>query len=482
MSNMKQKVLSGLFWRYGERICAQGVSFIVGIILARLLSPDDYGMLSLLTVFITITNTIITCGFGTALVRKKGADEKDFSTVFYFNTALSVIAYIILFFVAPLIADFYKMPAMIPAFRVLALSLVIGAVNTIQHAYVQKSMRFKNFFFSTIVGTIISAVVGITMAYKGFGVWALIAQHLTNQVIDTLVLWFTVKWRPMLVFSVERLKDLFGFGSRMLVSSILDTVYKNMYSLIIGKFYDAKSVGFYNRGKQWPHLVINNIDGSINQVLLPAYAEVQEDKKALKAMMRRAITLSTYLIFPAMVGLAAVAKPLTLLVIGEKWLPSVPFIQFCCFTYALWPIHTANLQAIKAVGRSDLFLRLEIIKKCIGITLLVVSIPFGLYAMMFGSCISSVFSSFLNASPNKKLFNYSYFEQIKDLLPTIGISLIMGVAVWALSALKINLFALLAIQVITGVAVYFALSYLFRLEAFTYILKNIKEFVNKKRG
>jgi len=286
----------------------------------------------------------------------------------------------------------------------------------------------------------------------------------------------------MLVFSVERLKDLFGFGSRMLVSSILDTVYKNMYSLIIGKFYDAKSVGFYNRGKQWPHLVINNIDGSINQVLLPAYAEVQEDKKALKAMMRRAITLSTYLIFPAMVGLAAVAKPLTLLVIGEKWLPSVPFIQFCCFTYALWPIHTANLQAIKAVGRSDLFLRLEIIKKSIGITLLVVSIPFGLYAMMFGSCISSVFSSFLNASPNKKLFNYSYFEQIKDLLPTIGISLIMGVAVWALSALKINLFALLAIQVITGVAVYFALSYLFRLEAFTYIHKNIKEFVNKKRG
>lgn len=481
MSNMKQKVISGLIWRYGERMCAQGVSFIVGIILARLLSPDDYGVLALLTVFITITNTVVTGGFATALIQKKNADGKDFSTVFYFNGIVSLIAYVILFFAAPFISNFYNSPMMIPAFRVLSLSVIIGAVNTIQHAYVQKTMRFKNFFVSTLVGTIVSAVVGISMAYAGFGVWALITQYLTSLLINTVVLWFTAKWRPILAFSFERLKGLFGFGSKMLCTSIIDTVYKNMYSLVIGKYYDAQSVGFYNRGKQWPNLIISNIDGSINQVLLPAYSQIQDNKKALKTMMRRAITLSTYLIFPAMVGLAAVARPLTIIAIGEKWLPSVPYIQFCCFTFALWPIHTANLQAIKAVGRSDLFLKLEIIKKAIGIATLVATIPFGLYAMMVGRCIDSVISSFLNASPNKKLFNYSYFEQIKDLLPTIIISLIMGAVVWALSLININLFLLLVIQVLVGVVIYFGLSYLFKLEAFLYLLRYFKQIISKNK-
>ncbi len=485
-NNMKQKVLSGLVWRYGERVCAQGVSFIVGLILARLLSPEDYGVLALLTIFITISNVIITGGFGAALVQKKNADQKDFSTIFYFNTALSIVVYICLFFVAPYIAKFYKAPLMIPTFRVLALSVVIGAVNTIQHAYVQKSMRFKNFFFSTIIGTVISAFVGIIMAYKGFGVWALIAQHLTNQIIDTCVLWFTVRWRPTLEFSLERWKGLFSFGWKMLCTSIIGAVYNNIYSLTIGKTYDANTVGYYNRGKQWPNMIIVNIDSSINQVLLPAYSQVQDNKKMLKAMMRRAITTSTYLIIPAMVGLAVVAKPLTIIAIGEKWLPSVPFIRFCCFTFAFWPIHTANLQAIKAVGRSDLFLKMEIIKKIIGITTLIITLPFGIYVMMVGSCFIAVISSIINTFPNKKLFGYSYLEQMKDILPSIIASVIMGAVVLLIGCIDINIYLMLVVQVLVGVIVYFGVSYLMKIEALNYILINAKQILvskfSKKKG
>lgn len=471
-----RKVLSNLFWRFSERTAAQGVSFIVSIVLARLLTPEDYGLIGLITVFISIATIFVSSGFGNALIQKENTTQTDFSSVFYFGILMGIIMYIILFFTAPFIADFYNEPLLILVIRVLSLSLIIAGINSVQQAYVSKTMQFKRFFYSTIIGTVISAIIGIYMAYKGFGVWALIAQNLSNQIIDTCVLWFTVKWRPTFEFSFSEMKKMFDYGWKLLFSSLLDTVYNNLYSLVIGKFYSAKDLGYYNRGRNIPNMVITNINGSIQSVIFPALSNCQGDKVRLKAMVRRSIMTSTYLIMPAMIGLAAVAEPLTILLLTEKWLPSVPFMQFSCFILAFWPIHTANLQAINAVGRSDIFLKLEIIKKIIGFTIMVVSIPFGLYVMMIGNCFSAVVSSILNASPNRKLLNYGYREQIKDILPALLLSLFMGgvVLLWTFTDLS-NILILIC-QVVTGVIVYFIGSKLLKLESYTYIINMIKSF------
>lgn len=473
---LKKNVISSLFWRFSERTAAQGVSFIVSVILARLLTPEDYGLIGLITVFISIATVFISSGFGNALIQKENATQTDFSSVFYFSIFMGVAIYVVLFFTAPFIAVFYNEPLLIPVIRVLSLSLIIAGINSVQQAYVSRTMQFKRFFYSTIIGTVISAFIGIFMAYKGFGVWALIAQNLSNQIIDTCVLWFTVKWRPTFEFSFSEMKKMFDYGWKLLFSSLLDTVYNNLYSLVIGKVYSAKDLGYYNRGRNIPNLVITNINGSIQSVMFPAFSNCQGDKVRLKAMVRRSIMTSTYLIMPAMIGLAAVAEPLTILLLTDKWLPSVPFMQFSCFILAFWPIHTANLQAINAVGRSDIFLKLEIIKKIIGFSIMIISIPFGLYTMMIGNCFSAVVSSILNASPNRKLLNYGYREQIKDILPALLLSLFMGVVVLLWTFTDLSNILILICQVITGAVIYVLGSKLLKLESYTYIINMIKSF------
>lgn len=473
-NSLKDRVLSGLFWRYGERCGAQGVQFIVSIVLARLLTPSDYGIIGLITVFMSLCNLFIGCGFGNALVQKKDAKSVDFSSVFYFNIGMSIILYIVMFFCAPLIAGFYNNTILIPVIRVLSISLLLGGVNAVQQAYVSKTMQFKRFFFATLGGTICSAVVGIFIAYKGGGVWALVAQSLTNQFIDTIILWITVKWRPTLEFSGKRMKKMFLFGYKLLVSSIIDTVYNNIYTLLIGKFYSTRDLGIYNRGKTFPIMVVDNINSSIRSVLFPALSSEQDNKERFKAMVRRSIMTSTFLIFPAMAGLAVVAKPLTITLLTEKWLPSVPFVYFCCFTYAFWPIQTANLQAINALGRSDIFLKLEIIKKVIGILTLIITLPMGLIPMMWGRCVTTVISSFLNAFPNKKLLNYSYFEQLKDMAPSFVLSMVMFAVVFPITMLNVAPSLQLIIQIILGVTVYFGLAKLFKLECFEYVMNTVK--------
>ena len=479
-TTLKNKTMSGLIWRYAERCGAQGIQFIVSIVLARLLTPSDYGVIGLIAVFISVAQVFAISGLGQALVQKKNADKTDFSTVFYFSLVFSVVLYGVLFLCAPLIAGFYKAEVLTPVVRVLGISVIIAAINSVQQAYVQKTMQFKRFFWATLGGTMVSAFVGICLAYKGFGVWALVGQQLTNQVIDTIVLWCTVKWRPVLAFSFKRMKGLFSYGWKLLCSAVLDTIYNNIYSLIIGKFYSSSDLGYYNRGKQFPMLIISNINSSIDSVLFPVLSEVQNERERLKAMMRRSIVTSTFLIFPAMAGLAAVAKPLTILLLTEKWLPAVPFIQFCCFTYALWPIQTANLQAIKAVGRSDIYLKVEIIKKIIGIGVLVATLPFGLYVMMWGRCVAALVSLFINAYPNKKLLGYSYAEQIKDVMPSAILSLLMCLLIIFINRLKVNILIVLVFQVIAGVLIYVAGTKICKLESLEYIVNTIKGFRKNK--
>ncbi len=474
--DIKKQTISGLAWRYAERFGAQGIQFIVSIVLARLLTPADYGIIGLITVFIAIAQVFAQSGLGQALVQRKNADNTDFSTVFFFSIVFSIVLYAAVFLCAPIIARFYAMPQLTPVVRVLGLSIIIAAVNSVQQAYVQRTMQFRRFFWATLGGTIVSAFAGIGIAYKGGGVWALVAQQLINQIIDTIILWLTVKWRPNFVFSIRRMRELFSYGWKLLCSSIIDTIYNNIYSLVIGKFYSESDLGYYNRGKQFPFFVVININSAIDSVLFPVLSGAQDNKKQLKNMVRRSIVTSTFLIFPCMAGLAAVAKPLTVFLLTEKWLPAVPYIQFCCFTYAFWPVHTANLQAIKAVGRSDIFLILEILKKIIGIVTLVIMLPHGLYAMMIGNCITTPIGLFLNAAPNKRLLGYSYIEQIKDILPSMLLSLFMCGIVLSVNLLGLGSLITMIIQIVLGVVIYAAGAKLFKFESMDFIINTIKEY------
>lgn len=477
MCKMKENTIRNFIWRFAERVSAQGVSLLVSIVLARVLMPEDYGSVALVTVFTTILQVFIDSGLGTALIQKKNADDLDFSSVFYFNVAVCIVLYMVMFIAAPHIAQFYDRRELIPLIRVISLSLVISGVKNIQQAYVSRNMLFKRFFFATIGGTIFSAVIGIAMAYNGFGVWALVAQQLSNPAIDTLILWITVKWRPKLMFSWHRLKGLLSFGGKMLASALLATVYNNLWSLIIGKRYSPMDLAFYNQGEQFPMLIINNINTSIDSVLLPTMSRAQDNVEQVREMTRRAISISTYVMAPMMIGLAVVAPTLVELVLTEKWLPCVPFLRISCVTYIFFPIHTANLNAIKALGRSDLFLKLEIEKKVMGLTVLLCTMWYGVMAMAYSLLLTDVLSQIINSWPNRKLLNYSYPDQLKDILPGILLAVVMGACVLPLKLLPYHDFVILMLQVLLGTVVYIATSILFKIEAFDYLLKALSPVI-----
>lgn len=474
----KKSIISSFFWKFSERIGAQIVNFIVTIVLARLLAPEEYGIVALITIFINIANVFIESGFGTALIQKKDADDLDFSSVFYFNIVTGIIIYVILFSCAPLIATFYNNEKLIAILRVLGIQVVVASLRSVQNAYVSKKMIFKKFFICTIIGTVISAFLGVALAYRGAGAWALVAQQLCNVFIDTLMLWIVVKWRPILKFSFLRLKGLFAFGWKLLCSSLIDTIYNEIYGLVIGKVYQPQALAFYNKGNQFPKLITTNVNGSIQSVMLPALSLQQDDKQKVKAMVRRSIITSAFFIFPMMTGLICIARPLVSLVLTDKWLECVPFLQMMCLVYVLYPIHTANLQAINAIGRSDIFLKLEIIKKIIITITLIISIRFGIYVMVGLTIVTSGISSIINAYPNKKLLNYSIIEQVKDILPSLILSIIMGLGISMLSGLELGNLAMIIAQVSLGGIIYLGLAYLLKLESLTYLVDIVR---NRKK-
>lgn len=476
------KTLSNFMWRFFERCGAQLVSFIVSIILGRLLAPDFYGTIALVTVFTSIMQVFVDSGMGNALIQKKNADDLDFSSVFYFNIVMCVFLYLCMFFAAPLIAHFYNDKELVPIIRVLSLTLVVSGVKNVQQAYVSRNLLFKKFFYVTLGGSITAAIVGITMAYAGYGVWALVAQQLVNVTMSTIILWFTVKWRPQLAFSFSRLKSLFSFGWKLLVSALIDTVYNDIRQLIIGKLYSESDLAFYNRGRQFPNLVVTNINTSIDSVLLPTMSKEQDDPARIKSMTRRAIRTSTYIMAPMMIGLAVCAETLIRLLLTEKWLGCVLFLRIFCTTYLFYPIHTSNLNAIKAMGRSDLFLKMEIVKKIVGLILVVSTMFISVEAMAYSLLINTLCSTIINSFPNKKLLQYSWFEQMKDILPNIGLALLMGVPVLLMQYLPLPTIVVLILQVIAGAVIYIGLSALLKLEIFTYLLNLVKDFMKKKKS
>lgn len=477
--NIKSKVISGLIWKFAERISAQLVTFIVSIVLARLLSPSHYGAVAIVNIFIALANVFVVSGFGNSLIQKRDADDTDFSSVFYFNILMSIVMYIIVFYSAPIIADFYSMPILTPVLRVMGLRLIVAGINSVQHAYVARHMLFKRFFWSTLGGTLASGVIGVVMAYKGFGIWALVAQYMVNTTVDTIVLWFTVKWRPKLLFSLKRLGKMFSFGWKLLVSSLIETGYNELRSLIIGKTYTAADLAHYNKGRQFPNLVVTNVNTSIQSVLFPAMSDCQDKRNQVKTICRRAIRISSYIMLPLMLGLALVAEPFVKLLLTDKWLPCVPYLQISCFVMALMPIHTANLQAINAMGRSDIFLKLEIAKKVTGVIALISVMHLGVMAIALSGVFLTLVSSVINAYPNSKLLEYKITEQIKDLMNALVPLLLMASSVCFIDVIGLNLILDLVVKVIIGAMVYVLSSYLFKNESFMYIWTVIKKRISR---
>ena len=468
-------ITSNLIWRFMERAGAQIVQFVVSIILARILSPHDYGTVALIVVIANIFQVFVDSGLGNALIQKKDADDIDFSSVFCLNICFCILLYIILYFSAPLVALFYGNPQLTSLTRVLCLTVVISGVKNVQQAYISRTLQFKKFFFATLVGTVSSALIGIYMAYSGYGVWSLVIQRVANLGIGTVMLWIMVKWRPQLCFSFHRIKTLFGFGWKLMVSSLIDTVYVNLRQIFIGKLYSEKDLAYYNQGNQYPNVLANMLNTSIDGVIFPVMSQEQNDKIRLKNMARRSIKTATFILAPVMIGIAAVGPNLIHIFLTDKWMPSLPYLRIFCISYMFYPIHTANLTAINAQGRSDIFLKLEVVKKTIGVIVILISLNYGILAIAIGELIVSFLGQIINSWPNKKLLRYSYFEQLSDIFPNIIQALVMGGIVLIFENITPYEIVNLLIQIIIGALVYIFLSIVTKNETYMYLLNFLKQ-------
>lgn len=475
----REKASVNFVWRLLERTGAQGVSFIVSLILARLLEPSIYGDIALVTVIGSFLQVFVDGGLANAVIQKKDADDIDFSTVFYFNLFFCILLYAFVYILAPAISAFYGKDLK-TVIRVLCLIIVISGVKNVQQAYVSKKMIFKKFFFATLTGTFFSAIIGVTLAYCGFGIWALVAQQLTNSTIDTVVLWITVKWRPTERFSFERFKLLFSYGWKLLAAQLIDALYENGRSLIIGKKYSSDSLAFYNKGKQFPSLLLNNVTSSMDSVLFPTLSSVQEKKDKVTSMLSRSIKLSTYIVFPLLIGLAVVGKPMISLLLKEKWMPCVPYMQIFCISMIFTPISLSNLNAIKAIGDSKKILLLEMIRKVFGISTLAIFMWFGPTSIALSYLLNSVFGYIVNSFTIQRLINYGLKEQLRDVFPSLLCAIIMAVITYSITFVVKDELVLVSLQIVVGGISYLAISRFAQNENYTYIIGMLQKIFKVK--
>ncbi len=479
----KAKIVTNFIWRFSERVGAQVVGLLVSFILARLLEPTVYGTIALVNVFLTILQVFVDSGLGTALIQKKEADQVDFSSVFYFNILMSIVIYIALFFAAPLIADFYDNQEMIAIIRVVSVIVLISGVRGIQQAYVSRTGEFKKFFVSTLIATLLSAVIGIYMAYNGFGVWALVAQSISSAAIGTVILWVTVKWRPTLQFSFERLKGLLGYGWKILGSSLIISIYANLRQLLIGKIYTTEDLAYYNKGNEIPNKIVPNIEASVTSVLLPAVSQQQDDLNSVKETTRKTVKTMSFAMWPMMLGMAACAENLIELLLTEKWLPSVSYLQVFCVEAVIWPISSVYYNSINAIGRSDINLKIQLVVRSVGIVILFLAIKQGVFFIALTSLIVSLLEFSIVSMINRKLISYKLKEQVRDIVPSMLLALAMGAVVLGVGYFNFSNLVSLVLQVAVGVAVYCLGAYILKFEAFRFILKLLSGITRKfKRG
>lgn len=476
MKTNKRAIVGGMFWSLLERMAVQLVSLVVGIVLARLLTPAEYGTVSLVTIFVAIANVFVTNGFGTALIQKDKTDNIDFSTVFYFSIFSSLGLYGILYLAAIPIAGFYQMPILIPILRVLSIKIPISAINSVQQAYVSRHMIFKKFFWATLFGTLASAVVGMTLAYCGFGAWALVGQDLTNTIIDTIILWFTVKWRPIWIFSFDRLKVLFGYGWKLLLQGLFISIYGNIRSLLIGKFYSSQDLAYYSKGNGYPNLIAANINTAMSNVLFPALSKEQQNYRSIAFITKKATKLISYIMSPLLVGFATVGNTFITVVLTDKWQPMLPYLLIICVCLLVRPAQTATLQAIKATGRSDVVLKMDIPIRIFGLLTLVVSLKFGVIYFAISEVIVEYFGFFVYGIMCSKIVGYKIGEIIIDIGENIIQAFIMGIGVCIIGkCLNTIPLVTLTIQVITGIFLYVAISIVFNNSNFLYLWNGLRK-------
>lgn len=476
MSVSRSTVIKSLIWKLLERGSVQVVSFVVTIVLARILLPEDYGLIALVLVFVNVSNVIVDGGLNMALVQKKDADNVDFSTIFYTSLFLATLLYLLLYIFSGSIASFYGKPELVAVIRVLGVSLFFYAITSIQKAFLSRNLLFKKLFYSSLGAVLVSGIIGIWMAKLGYGVWALVVQNLAVQVVTTIIMWFTVAWRPQLVFSIDRFKGLFNFGWKIFASNFLINIFVNVRSLIIGKVYNASALGYFDRGKQFPALIIENINASIQAVLFPVLSGEQDNVQVVKDMVRRSIKMSAFIIFPLVVGLIVTAEPLVRTLLTDKWIGAIPFIQIFCLAYMLMPMQVANLQAIQALGFSGTTLKMELMKKTIELIILFITIPISVTAIAWGIVAFNAICLFINAIPNKRLLNYGIKEQIIDILPIFAVTLLMGVLVYMVTLFNLSPFLTLILQIMLGLLSYIVFSQLFRIESYLYMFDIIKDY------
>ena len=452
--NLKIKTRKGLVWSVIERFATQGVQFLFGIILARLLSPEDYGTIAMPLVFLAIAQCFIDSGFSTALIRKPELTEADLSTAFYFNIGVGVICYLILFFSSPLIADFYNTPILADLLKVTALATLFNPLCAVQQALLTRKINFKTQAIISLSGALVSGVIGLFMAYSGFGVWSLVCQQVGGYLIRTILLWAFSNWRPKKQWSWESFYYLWGFGSKLLGSGLLDTVYKNIYPIVIGKFFSANDLGNYTRAQQFSNLPSSNVAGIMHRVTFPVLSSIQNEDERLARNYLKILKLSAFVIFPMMLMLSAISSPLVKVVLTEKWNGCIVLLQILCFSMMWYPIHGINLNLLTVKGRSDLFFRLEIIKKILGVCIMCITIPHGIIWMVSGEIVSSMVALIINTYYTGKLINVGYIKQMGDLLPIFGVSFSMWLIIHASLFLTDNMYAQLIIGVSSGLAFY----------------------------
>lgn len=467
---------NGVIWSAIERFSVQGTSFLLGIVIARMVAPSEYGLIALLTIFMAIAQSFIDSGFGSALIQKKDRNEIDYSTVFYFNIAVSLILYGILYLCAPLIAQFYNQPVLTSVTRWIGLSLIFISLSIVQRTRLSVDLNFRLQAKGSLSAVIISGIIGISMAYKGWGVWALVCQNLANNLLFTIFLWFMTKWRPLLKFSLASFKQLFSFGSKLLVSGILHTIYLNLYSLVIGKFYNVADVGFYNRAysiSQYPSV---NIVMIVTRAIYPVQCEHQEDDKWLEKMFLKYLRMTCFIVFPLMALLAVIAKPFVLLVLTERWLPAANLISILSVAYMWYPLMVINNQMLNVKGRSDLFLKAEIIKKTVAVVVLCVTLPFGIVWLCIGVSIYNIFDVLLIIAFSKKVFSTGYISQFCAIFPVLSITIASGFASWGAVQMFSEAWTSLIIGISGFILLYILMCVIFRLNE----LNQIKQILHVK--
>lgn len=477
--SLRNKTVIGAGWSFVDSIAGQGITFLVGLLLARLLSPEEYGLIGIITIFISVFNSIVDSGFSNALIRKNDAEDIDFSTVFITNMILSIVLYIVLFISSPLISNFFNQPQLIPLLRVMGIIIIINAFAIIQRTILVKKVDFKTQTKVSLISSISSGFIGVGMAINDCGVWSLVGQQVSRQILTTSFLWIFTKWYPKFKFSFTRFYELFNFGWKILVSGLIDTIWREIYQVIIGKCYSPTILGQYTRAQQFASLCSSNLTSVVQRVSYPVLSSVQNDQHRLKNGYKKIIKVTMLATFALMLGLAAVARPMVLVLIGEQWLPCVPFLQLLCLQMMLYPLHALNLNMLQVQGRSDLFLKLEIIKKIIAVIPLLLGIFVNIYWMLAGSVFIGFISYYLNAYYSGPLLDYSIKEQINDVLPSFSVAMFMALPVYAMSFITMSPCLLLFIQILTAITLFITICEKMKLQEYIELREIVSQTASK---